>query len=165
MKYRMINKELRIADISVSELSMNYVQNILSQWEEGTEIGTLTLFHDVKDDLIVLNRDNKGYKTYLDLAKGILSASAEDIIRLEDQAPECLSETVRVVIECRKIRLAQSEINKALKNVIAEKHEFALSHIIKTQKNVSGVMIAFRYGMMCGKREERARRKKQNGFT
>lgn len=162
MKYRMINKELRIADISISDLTMYHVQHFLSQWEEGAKISTLTLFHDAKADLIVLNRDSNDYKTYLDIAESILSASEEDLVKLQNEAPERLADTVRVVIGCRRIRLAQGEIDKALHNVIADKYYPVLNELVRTERNiVAGVMIAFRYGMMCGKREERARRKKQ----
>ncbi len=161
MKYRMINKELRIADISISDLTVYHVQHFLSQWDDGSQIGTLTLFHDAKADLVVLNRDSKNYKTYLGIAERILSASEEDLVKLQNEAPENLADTVRVVIECRRIRLAQGEIFKALHNMIDRKYRPVLNHVSKTESISSCAAIAFRYGMMCGKREERARRKKQ----
>ena len=50
MKYKLVNKELRIFSCSVSDLTMQQVASFLDQWEHGAKIGELTLFYEKETD-------------------------------------------------------------------------------------------------------------------
>ena len=75
MKFEIVNEELKIAACRLADLTMEQVKGFLQQWEDGSSIGTLTLFYDRESGYIVLNRDNKDYKIFLDIAEGYLRAS------------------------------------------------------------------------------------------
>lgn len=97
MKFEVINKELKIAACGLADLTMEQVQSFLKQWEEGAGIETLTLFYGMESGYVVLNRDNKDFKLYLDIAEGYLGASVEDRETLEKEAPEGMHQTILVL--------------------------------------------------------------------
>ena len=161
MKFEVVNEKLKIAACGLADLTMEQAQSFLRQWEEGASIGTLTLFYDRKSGYVVLNRDNKDYKMYLDIAEGYLGASAEDRETLDKEAPKGLHETIRVLKNSLIWRKADRDIYQAKKNYVDDSECITIREIIKRSGDKTGAAcIAFRYGVMCGKRAERARRKK-----
>ncbi len=161
MKFEVVNEKLKIAACGLADLTMEQAQSFLRQWEEGASIGTLTLFYDRESGYVVLNRDNKDYKMYLDIAEGYLGASAEGREALDKEAPEGLHETIRVLKNSLIWRKADRDIYQAKKNYIDDSERITIREIIKRSGDKTGAAcIAFRYGVMCGKRAERARRKK-----
>ena len=163
MKYEIINEELKIAACRISDLTLDLVQGFLYQWEDGASIGTLTLFFDKVSNMLVLNRDNKHYPFYLELAETYLREDT-DRPKLREKAPEGLEETLDVLEACLRFRTIGHEIDLALKNKIDSKDRTVVEGIANCSdgRHVASA-IAFRYGVMCGKREERARRKKALG--
>lgn len=161
MKFQIINEELKIASCRLSDLTMEQVYGFLSQWEEGAEIGMLTLFYDEHSGYVVLNRDNKNYNLYLDIVDAYLGSSEEGRKMLEEKAPEGFQETFSVLRSAIMRRSVDENISIALKNHISSSDRSILDEIINRldSKKVS-VYIAFRYGVICGKRTERARRKR-----
>lgn len=164
MAYILINEELKIATIGVSELTAHQVQCFLSQWEEGAEIGTLTLFYDRKNDLIVLNRNCGGFDIYLKLAERVLTADESYLQKLENRAPSPEIEAIQLLIKCMRNRIARVEIDRAMKNIIENKqYASVLGELTENEPSrVFAARIAFKYGLMYGKSEECARRKRRN---
>lgn len=160
MKYEVINEALKIAACRLSDLTMQQVHHFLKQWDNDSSIGTLTLFFDRESGYIVLNRDNKDYKIYLDIAEGYLGASEEGRRTLDEKAPEGTEQTLLVLRNALIWRKADKDISQALKNHIDDSDRITLNAIMKQHDDISSSTIAFRYGVMCGKRAERARRKK-----
>lgn len=160
MKFEAINKELKIAACGLADLTMEQVQSFLKQWEEGASIETLTLFYDMESGYVVLNRDNKDFKLYLDIAEGYLGASVEDREALAKEAPEMLQQTIHVLKNSLTWRKVDRDIYKAEKNYIDDSDRIVIREIINRSDDKTGAYIAFCYGVMCGKRSERARRKK-----
>lgn len=161
MKFEVVNEELKIAACGLADLTMEQVQSFLRQWEEGASIGTLTLFYDRKSGYVVLNRDNKDYKMYLDIAEAYLGASVEGRETFEKEAPEGMHETIRVLKNSLIWRKADRDIYQAKKNYIDDSDRITVREIISRSGDKEGAAyIAFRYGVICGKRAERARRRK-----
>lgn len=161
MKFEVVNEKLKIAACRLADLTMEQVQGFLKQWEEGASIGTLTLFYDRKSGYVVLNRDNKDYKMYLDVAEAYLGASVEGRETLEKEAPEGMHETIRVLKNSLIWRKADRDIYQAKKNYIDDSDRITVREIINRSGDKEGAAyIAFRYGVICGKRAERARRKR-----
>ena len=75
--YKIIDEKLRIASCNVTDLTMEQISGFLLQWEAGAPIGSLTLFYDDKQNLIVLNQDHKHYEIYLDIVTAYLGATKE----------------------------------------------------------------------------------------
>lgn len=169
--YEVINEKLGIKACSIGDLTMGAVEEMLKQWDDGSSISTLTLFYDYKEDAIVLNRDNKNYDTYHEFTEAYLMASEEGRAEFKSKFMEskgnAMAENIRVLddaINCRK----------ALRDMFLLHHQptvdddydmsWSLMREIGSQYNTSAGFIAmfkaFQYGVMQGKRMERARRKK-----
>ena len=161
MKYQIINEELKIAACGIAGLTMDQIKCFLNQWEDGANIGSLTMFYDTGSGLLVLNRDNVNYASYRDLAVSYLVAGNAERQECRERAPESMRETLNVLDSCIKWRTTQREIFRAKQNLISENFRGVLNEIVRSSNNAGmpSACIAFRYGMMCGKREERARRK------
>ena len=159
MKFEVINEELKIAACRLADLKLDQVQHFLEQWNDGSSIGALTLFYDRESGYIVLNRDNKAYEQYLEIAEGYLGACAEERETIEREAPEGIRQTVLVLKGALAWRKIDNAIFQARKNCISDSDRITLFGIIKRTDAVEAVWTAFRYGVMCGKRAERAKRK------
>lgn len=161
MKYQMINEELQIASCSLADLTMEQVQHFLKQWHPGDSIGTLTLFYEPDTGLLVINKDNKNYELYKSIAESFLSTDEAGRERIAKESPEGLEETMQVLGNCIKQRIVDKEVDRALKNYVpGDVHHAILRGIYKRFDNpVVIATTAFRYGVMAGKRIERAKRK------
>ena len=161
MKYQMINEELQIASCSIADLTMEQAEHFLKQWEPGASIGTLTLFYD-ETGLVVLNRDNKYYDYYKKFAETYLAIPDEETRkRLAGKLSERLCNEKKVLENCITLRTVGREVDRALKNYIpGDIHYRVLREIYRRYDNsVVVATTAFRYGVMVGKRIERAKRK------
>lgn len=160
MAYKMENKELQIASCSIADLTVKQAQQFTEQWGEGASLGTLTLFYEQNSGLLVLNRDNPHYEMYRDIAEGYLSSNDEQRKEIRTKAPTSMQETFQVLEACACGRLTEVEIFRARQNFVGnEKYRKVVNEIINKYDPVAIGMIAFRYGMMCGKRAERAKKK------
>lgn len=162
MKYNVINKELMIADCRIADLTMEQVNSFLNQWEEGSSIGTLTLFYDRNNGYVVLNRDNKNYEDYKKFTELYLSASEEKRSRVPERLAKKMKKEIEVLENCIDYRKVGIEVDRALKNCApGDVNCRVLNEICnRYQDKWFASVMAFLYGVMVGKREERARRKK-----
>ena len=161
MKYEVINKKLKIAACEVADLTMAQVYSFLRQWKDGASIGTLTLFYDKESGYVVLNKDNKDYKMYLDIAEAYLGGSAEDRKAIEDNIPKRMQEAIFVLKNSLIWQKIDKGIFQAKKNYVDYSERVVIDNIINVASDrMEAAYIAFRYGVICRKRAERARRKK-----
>lgn len=159
--YETLNAELGIDACNLSDLTAEQVSCFLSQWEEGASIGTLTVFND-ESDILILNKDNELYDTYRELAEAYMGGSAETRKQLWEKCPDGMKETLRVMENCLKRRRISRELFRAGKNTIKSKPSWlVLDALIKGCDSPKAVTIAFRYGMMQGKRMERVRKNRK----
>lgn len=157
--YETLNAELGIDACNLSDLTAEQVSCFLNQWEEGASIGTLTVFND-ESGILILNKDNELYDTYRELAEAYMGGSAEIRKQLWEKCPHGMKETLRVMENCLKRRRINRELFRARKNAIKSKPSWmVLDALIKDCDSPQAVTMAFRYGMMQGKRMERAKRK------
>lgn len=162
MKYQIVNEELQIASCSIADLTMEQVQHFLKQWHPGDSIGTLTLFFENETGLLVLNRDNKSYEIYKDIAEAFLKANKDEQKEIIEKAPKGIEETFLVLNNCIKRRTIGEEISRAGKGVISCNDAEVLREIYSMYSNEDKIIAlakAFNYGMMQGKRAERAKKK------
>lgn len=78
MNYEIVDKELGIASCIIGDLTINQVNGILQNWNNDSSISTMTLFYDYKQKLVVLNREHKNYKYYLDFTVNFLRTAMND---------------------------------------------------------------------------------------
>lgn len=158
--YEIVNEELKIKSCSLGDLTAEQVSCFLEQWEKGAAIGTLTMFYDT-DGYLVLNKDNKGYHSYLEIAEGYLTAADEEREQLRNNCPKSIQETMNVMERFIKYNRVTTETHHALKNRIQNsKNSDVLKYIDKAYTDYAAY-VAFRYGVMEGKRIER-RKKRQS---
>lgn len=160
MAYEVINEKLKVEACRIGDLTMDQVESFLKLWGDGEKIETLTLFSR-RDGTIVLNRDNKNYPYYKDIVEAYLEFDEDTRKKME--VPEGARETLRVLdraIEQRKL----IEVLDMLKySYIGEvPREIIQSIFQKYDSGLIGLCQVFIYGVIEGKRAERARRKAHN---
>lgn len=161
MRYKVINEELKIASCGLADLTMEQVHHFLKQWDDDSSIGTLTLFYDRESGYVVLNQDNRDYKMYLDIADAYLGASSEGRQWIEENTPEGMHQTILVLKNSLVWRKVDRDIYQSKKNLIEDADRTVISEIAKqSDDRAVSAYIAFRYGVICGKRAERAKKKK-----
>lgn len=159
MAYQVVNEKLQIYSCSVADLTLRQASDFLSQWEDTASIGQLTMFYESSTGRLVLNRDNKHYEQFLDIAQHFLSASEEKREKVLKNHSGKIEEELNVLNGCAKDREFKQELKRIRKNSISVKYSDTLERLYREDPCCFGHSLAFIYGMMCGKREERARRK------
>lgn len=165
--YKIIDEKLGLASCSLSDLTMQQVTCILNQFEDGAPISTLTLFYDKKADIVVLNEDNEDFDIYLGLAEVFLKSDREKAKDLVDKISSGCCETLKVLRDVRRARKIKEELRiNGHQMVVGVKGTYlhdVFNGIIKKYDRFKSPMFlmsqAYTYGVIQGKREERARRK------
>ena len=163
--YEVINEKLGIKGCGLGDLTAEQANHFLGQWEEGATIGTLTLFYNDKTGDIVLNKDNAQYEFYLELAEGYLGASEENREEFREKCPESVRETLTVLENCLRARIVNKEFFKVEHSPIpCDLPRTVLHEFLNRSKQypLFAVLNAFKYGVMQGKKIERAKRKRQS---
>lgn len=166
MEYRnIVNKELRIAAIRTSKLQLRDAAGFLNCWDEKATIGDLTLYYDEKTDYVVLNCDNVNYKKNLEFAESFLMADYEKVREFRCESLNALEETAQVLKNVRIKRQVKRDMFIIMQQ---ETVLFEDTYIVKifreiereSTSSLATMSLAFNYGMICGKRKERSKRKK-----
>lgn len=167
MAYKMVNETLRVATCGIEDLTMQQVESFLSQWEEGAIIGILTLFYDNTDDLVVINQDHERNEVYLALAERYLGADDNECAEIKQKAPECMKTELLVLDNALKERNYRRELfilNK--QDITARECENEIFPMLWAIMNKYGTrdllwltLMSFNYGVICGKRMGRARKR------
>lgn len=156
MAYEVIDEDLKVEACEIGDLTLSQIESFLRLWGDGEKIETLTVFSR-QDGTIVLNKNHPGYKAFKDFTLSYLQL--EDSEREKMDPPEGIKEAAAVIdraIEQRRIAkaldiLKYSYINEA-------PHEIIQSIFRKFESGMIGLCQVFNYGVIEGKRAERARR-------
>lgn len=158
MKYlNIISEKHRIATIKPEDLEYGLAVDILKQWESGIKLSELTLYYDKNEDYLVINKSSDLYETLRDLSVTFFEADGEKRVSLLLEAPQKLKMSVRVLRNCVRQRQQNETIKQVKNNYIDPKYRPILDHMRDIDMSIYN---AFVYGVMCGKREERARKKR-----
>lgn len=162
--YEVVNDELRIKACGLADLTAEQVSDFLKLWEDGAKIGTLTVFFESETGDLVLNKDNKLYDTYRELAEEYMGASPEVRKEIWEKCPiDGVKQALRVMENCLKSRRIEKELFRARNNVItSQPSRMILNEIPRRFDTVGATLTAYRYGVMQGKRMERAKKKRQS---
>lgn len=156
MAYEVIDEDLKVEACEVGDLTLSQIESFLRLWGDGEKIETLTLFSK-QDGTIVLNRDNKNYQYFKDIVEAYLEFDEETRKKME--VPEGARKMLGVLdraIERRK-RIEVLDILKY--SYISEVPcEIIQSIFQKYDSGLIGLCQVFTYGVIEGKRAERARR-------
>lgn len=165
--YKIIDEKLGLASCSLSDLTIQQATCILNQFDDDAPIDTLTLFYDKAADIVVLNSDNKDFDIYLRSAEAFLKADQEKEQEIVDKVPSGFRETLEVLRDVKRARKIKEELRiNGQQGIVCIKDTYlraVFNEIIKKSGGFSAPMFlmsqAYTYGVIQGKREERARRK------
>lgn len=162
--YEIIDETLKIASCGINDLTLEQASSFLSQWEDGATLGSLTLFINPETGYLVLNRDNPQYEYNLKLAKTILSASDEQIEKYRGKMGGRLSETAEVANKFREHKRIQDDLEMIEHQGLVLFGDCTIKNVLLSleKKGIPTCLLmsqAYSYGVMNGKRMERARRK------
>lgn len=160
MNYEIVNEELKIASISLADLTFEKTQEILKQWDNGAKIGTLSFFFHPSDGWLYLNRDNKQYKVYLNLVEAYLGGDYEIRKKMMKSFSKNHYEEMRVLEKCVQHRAFNTRAFYAINNRITKMEKRYLEMLIEKYSFIQAIHIAYKSGVIKGKRIERAKRKR-----
>lgn len=168
MAYELINEELNIWSCCIADLTMEQVNSFLSQWEKGAKIGTLTVFKEEYEPgnwRLVINRDCEIYDKIARFAPRYLQASEEKRGELYDKftVHKSMLQVMNNYLKDRE-NAKIMEILKYQIEAIPDEYfmTYSLSQKLGEKDRFTGIVKAFEYGFIQGKRCERKRRRKNH---
>lgn len=160
--YEIINQELQIEACNIGDLTLDNIQSFLRLWGDGSAIETLTLFLK-ENGTIVLNKDNPLYETYKDMCIKYLQGTEEYRERMKERAPEGFKETINTLESAVKTRNTQ-ELFRILSYNVSAPRGISFGTLQKIfddyESSVIAIFKILNLGIIEGKRQERARRKR-----
>lgn len=165
MKYEIINEKLNIKACTIGNLTFEQVRGFLEAWNDGSSISTLTAFIEDESYALVLNKDNDQYDCYLELCESYLVTTDEKRAAFRERnknAPWHM--TLQLMDKLIMLRRNKEVIDmlKKQKTCVLEYPRQIFESIIKENSFSNekwDMWQAYLYGIIQGKRMERARRK------
>lgn len=159
--YEIINEELGIMACDLEDLTTEQVMRFLRGWEDGAKIGVLTMFLDDSDN-IVLNRNHRNYVMNLEIVQSYMAFNEEQRSAFKEKYEERFPEEICLMERSLCQRRAKIEMHRAVETCNPNHQELSvIQSIFEKNGDVFGASIIFQYGVMQGKRQERAKRKRR----
>lgn len=156
MAYEVIDEDLKVEACEVGDLTLSQIESFLRLWGDGEKIETLTLFSR-QDGTIILNKNHPRYKVFKDFTLSYLQL--EDSEREKLDPPEGIKEAAAVIDRAIEQRRAATVLDILQHSRIGGVPYNTLYKIFKKYDCGSiGLCQIFCYGVIEGKRAERARR-------
>ncbi len=161
--YEIIDENLKLASCGIGDLTLEQASYFLSKWEKGANIGSLMAFTDPAAGYFVLNKDNANYEHNLEMAKTYLSSREEDLDEYRGVIRKESHEMVNILDKFRNYRRIMRDLD-----IISHQSFAGIDYVVESvletleEKEMSQLFLmsqAYSYGVMNGKRMERARRK------
>ena len=149
---------------------MEQVQAFLKLWNDGSSIGTLTVFTD-QAGRVILNWDNNDYEQYLSIADSYLAATPEARQKSKEKYADLLTrkeikETIGVFDSAIESRRISKELELINYNQIPDSASMkVLGEISDKYPKWRQIISAYIYGVMQGKRQERRRKRRKGMFA
>lgn len=169
MSYEVINQQLGVYYCNIADLTMDQVSSFLGQWNDGSTIGSLTVFYD-NDGKIILNADNKNFESYKKMVLKYLTCTYEEQEKMQEKIIEQNLKQIFQVLDKTLIyreKLSFEESWKPIKRMLGKQYIPGEKELDMTDKIYSEARDAFsarvdiyNYAFIQGKRAERARKKR-----
>ena len=168
MAYELINKELNVWSCCIADLTMRQVNSFLSLWEPGAKIGSLTVFSEEYEPgnvRLVINRDWDDFETFARFVPRYLQASEDKRGELHEKI--IFYKDILRVMDSYLIERENADIMRILAHqseAIPDEYYMtcSLTQKFRVKDEFYGIMRAFEYGFIQGKRCERKRRRKNH---
>lgn len=166
MEYNnILNKELRIAGIHISDMTTDHVKSILGQCDNGVRIDSLIVFFDKENDYLVVNTDDPCHAQLVSFIESYLVSSDQGRCEVKGKfESKTIKDIAKVLDDCISHRTMQEIIRIAAEMDTKEENgldKFKLLNEIQKHdhENLFQLWKAYNCGYMQGVRNERARRK------
>lgn len=162
--YEIIDESLKLASCGINDLTLEQASSFLSQWGDGARLGALTLFFNPDKGYLVLNKDHSQYELNLELATAYLSASGKELEKCRERFSGRLEETLHIMDNFREYSRIRSDLSIIEHQGLSVLSDHIAESVLRSleRKQISTCLLmsqAYSYGVMNGKRMERARRK------
>lgn len=157
--FEIIDKKLGLGSCNISDLTVQQAHDFLEELGERVSIETLIFFYDEEKNMVVLNRDNVDYGFYIQAFSRFIKLDAGSREYILEKAPDSTKETFKVLNKAVERMEYQKDLDRLKHMNIPCRYMRAIDYIRRKEKSEWAYVFAFLYGRMCGKREERARRK------
>lgn len=161
--YELVDKELMIQTCGIGDLTLSQVNSFLSQWEADSSISTLTIFSD-DQGAIVINKDRKNYKVYLEMAETYLSA--DEMTR--EKMKKTLASKFRDEFVVMDGALIKRQVNREIKILghqsIPKENELKMIKAImgRRRPDMFSYCMIYNYGVIRGKQLTRQRLRRRD---
>lgn len=176
MSYEIINENLGVYSCNVSDLTLEQTKHFLELWNDGSTIGSVTVFFD-NTGRIVINKDHKKFEAYREIIVDYLILPTDQRELLRDLAKAKKAKSIIEVFNVLDSALiyrhkiaedkAKVELFEPIKKILEHSYvpcdkELDMIDLIYTNSydRYMARLDLYQYGFIQGKRAERARRKK-----
>lgn len=167
--YQLINEKYQIASCRIGDLSGEQAAAMLKQLS-GDRLSALTAFYDRTEDMLVLNREHRFYEQYRRIAEQYIQSPVEARELFGGRSwRELMAELQPVLDRCLLARHNSRELFILSRQKVCADYDLSESMLraIKEEHSNYGewwlMYMAYKYGMIQGKRLERAGRKTRQG--
>ena len=109
--------------------------------------------------MIVLNSSNKKYDAWVDIVEAYLIATGENRKKLQEKLFEYSKDAGKVLNNCIRCRAYKEKNFQACKNITDDAQRDYINYIFSKYDPYAAVCIAYRAGVIYGKRAERKKRR------
>lgn len=165
MSYEVIDEEQKIAACNVADLTASQAVSFFKANGADKKIGDFTFFWRKTNGMVVLNKDNPEYEDLLSWVKDWLKLPKSERLEAEQMIEPRLKRDAERLNKCADRREALEEYKRLQKHYVDGSAIDVLELIYERSEKRQGfqeyelLMKAYTYGVMQGKRKERARRK------
>lgn len=162
-----------------SELESEKQESLLKGLEDGLKLKNITLYFEKEAGCAILNQENSMYEVYAELLPRLIKLSSKELEEFQQEyaqkinsqgkdisdAIKYLIEDAKLISECVEDYEIKQEANRILK-LLGKQHfpydYMEILNIIMDANNdrACNALNAFSYGIMIGKQQVRARRKR-----
>lgn len=167
--YKVIDDELKVYSCQISNLIIEQAKEFFKCFEEDFTLADMTVFYDENEGVVVINSDNQYFDICKDLVIKYLRVDEEKRNKVKEEAGDI--ELVAGITKVLDNALLDMECKRNMSILMQQKRikeDFRPIHcvLLELQKRreqygtLYVLYLAFLYGVMNGKKEERARRRK-----
>lgn len=166
MSYEVIDEEQKIAACNVADLTASQAVSFFKANGADKKIGDFTFFWRKTNGMVVLNKDNPEYEDLLSWVKDWLKLPKSKRLEAEQLVGTRAKRDAERLNKCADRREALEEYERIQMHCVDGSAVDVLELIYERSEKRQGfqeyelLMKAYTYGVMQGKRKERARRKR-----
>ena len=166
MSYEVIDEEQKIAACNVADLTASQAVSFFKANGADKKIGDFAFFWRKTNGMVVLNKDNPEYEDWLRWVKAWLQFPKSERLKMEQAVEPRFKRDAERLNTCADRREALEEHERLQKHYVDGSAVDVLELIYERSEKRQGfqeyelLMKAYTYGVMQGKRKERARRKR-----